>query len=243
MKLLFIRHADPDYDRDSLTPQGFKEAKALAQRLGSMNIKKCFVSPLGRAQATASFTVQKGGFASQTLPWLEEFVHPMAIRPAVMDDIQIPWDWLPSDWMERDGFFDKDRWRDEIEMKSGDEGLYYDKVASSLDTLLEGLGYRREGRLYRTDLGNEDTYAFFCHLGVECVMLSHILNISPMILWHGTCALPSSVTTLVTQEREKGIVDFRMLSFGDLTHLALAGLEPSFAARFCETYENKDQRH
>lgn len=78
---------------------------------------------------------------------------------------------------------------------------------------------------------------------MECVLLSHQLGISPMILWHGFCAAPSSVTTVATEERRKGIAAFRMLSFGDTSHLYAAGRQPSFAARFCETYDNMEQRH
>ena len=33
MKLLIIRHADPDYAVDSLTPEGRREAALLADRL------------------------------------------------------------------------------------------------------------------------------------------------------------------------------------------------------------------
>jgi len=62
-------------------------------------------------------------------------------------------------------------------------------------------------------------------------------------LWHGFCALPTSVTTLVTEERRKGIAYFRMLAFGDISHLYIAGEEPSFSGRFCETYDNFDERH
>lgn len=76
-----------------------------------------------------------------------------------------------------------------------------------------------------------------------CVMLSHILGISPLSLWHGFCAAPSSVTTLYTEEREEGEVFFRCQSFGDTAHLYVAGEEPAFAARFCETYDNMEERH
>lgn len=116
-------------------------------------------------------------------------------------------------------------------------------MAAGLDEILARHGYVREGNYYRTDQGNTDTVALFCHFGVECVMLSHLLHISPMPLWHGSCALPSSVTTLVTEERRKGIASFRMLSFGDLSHLYVHGEVPAFAARFCEVYENENERH
>ncbi|MNC67264.1 hypothetical protein D3C81_2161210 [compost metagenome] len=74
-------------------------------------------------------------------------------------------------------------------------------------------------------------------------MLGHLLGISPMVLWHGFCAAPTSVTTLITEERRKGIAYFRMGSFGDISHLYAGGEEPAFAARFCETYDNMDERH
>ena len=75
------------------------------------------------------------------------------------------------------------------------------------------------------------------------MLLSHLLNISPMALWHGTCAAPSSVTLLTTEERREGIALFRMNAFGDTSHLYAGGREPSFAARFCEYYGHPWQRH
>ena len=89
---------------------------------------------------------------------------------------------------------------------------------------------------------NRDTVALFCHFGLECVLLSHLLNVSPMILWQGFCAAPSSVTTLYTEEREEGIAYFRTAAFGDTSHLYAAGEEPAFSARFCETFDS-DERH
>ena len=32
MRLIFIRHAEPDYEHDSLTEKGWREAKLLARR-------------------------------------------------------------------------------------------------------------------------------------------------------------------------------------------------------------------
>ena len=70
--------------------------------------------------------------------------------------------------------------------------------------------------------------------------MSHLLNVSPMILWHGFCAAPTSVTTVVTEERREGTASFRMLAFGDTSHLYAKGEEPAFAARFCEMYEEEN---
>lgn len=242
MKLLIVRHGDPDYAKDSLTEKGWREARYLSERLIKMGIDDFYVSPLGRARATASFTLDRLGQTAEVKDWLQEF--PARIEePSRPGEQKIAWDWLPEDWTTEERFYQADHWFEVENMRKGHVKALYDQVVHGLDEILARHGYVREGNYYRTDRGNTDTVALFCHFGVECVMLSHLLHISPMPLWHGSCALPSSVTTLVTEERRKGIASFRMLSFGDLSHLYVHGEVPAFAARFCEVYENENERH
>ncbi|MCX7778193.1 MAG: histidine phosphatase family protein, partial [Armatimonadetes bacterium] len=51
MRILLIRHSEPDYSRDTITEVGHRQAKALANSLEKIQIDRLFVSPLGRAQA------------------------------------------------------------------------------------------------------------------------------------------------------------------------------------------------
>ena len=241
MKLIIVRHGDPDYSIDSLTEKGWKEAEFLSQRLTKLDVKDFYVSPMGRAKATASLTLEKLGRIAQEKPWLREFTVQMH-RPDLEQLTDIAWDWLPQDWAVQEEFFHHDTWQNNDYMKAGDAKEQYDWVVNGLDEVLAEHGYVRDGYMYRTEQGNNDTLVFFCHLGVGCVLLGHLLNISPMLLWHGFCAAPSSVTTVVTEERRKGHAYFRMSSYGDTSHL-YANEEPaSFMARFCECYEN-DERH
>ena len=120
---------------------------------------------------------------------------------------------------------------------------YYDYVTGKFDKLLAEHGYVREGHYYRVEKPNEDTLVFFCHFGLECVLLAHLIGASPMVLWHGFCAAPSSVTTVNTEERREGIASFRISAFGDISHLYVHDEPPAFAARFCEMYSNTDERH
>ena len=240
MKILIVRHGDPDYSIDSLTPKGRNEAELLSQKLSKLDIKEFYVSVLGRAKATAEYTLRKMNRKAIECEWLKEF--PVRIdKPNVKKSVA--WDWLPEDWTENDAFFDPIDWRNVSIMKDSGVTAEYDRVTSEFDKIIAKHGYVRDGRKYITECGNEDTIVFFCHFGLECVLLSHLLNIPPMPLWHGTCALTTSVTTVVTEERRKGIAYFRMNAFSDTSHLYIGGEEPSFAARFCETYENTDQRH
>ena len=40
MRLILIRHGDPDYEHDSLTETGFREAECLGDRMAKMNISE-----------------------------------------------------------------------------------------------------------------------------------------------------------------------------------------------------------
>ena len=44
MKLIIIRHGDPDYSIDSLTETGWKEANLLATRISKLNVKAFYSS-------------------------------------------------------------------------------------------------------------------------------------------------------------------------------------------------------
>ena len=239
MKLLIVRHGDPDYAIDSLTETGWQEAELLSQRLTKLDVKAFYCSPLGRARDTSAATLTKLNRTAEILPWLREFA-PGLKNPSTGG--KCAWDWLPQTWTAAPEFYDKDRWAGTAFRDTG-IGEQKKMVAEGLDELLARHGYVREHNYYRAEQANEDTIVLFCHFGVESVILSHLLGISPMVLWHGTCAAPTSVTTLVTEERREGIAYFRMSAFGDTSHLYAAGREPSFSARFCETYNNMAQRH
>jgi len=241
MKLLIIRHADPDYSIDSLTPTGWEEAKCLADRLSKLDVQAFYVSPLGRARDTASLTLERMGREAKVLSWLQEF--PAKVKIPNREKVGVAWDWLPADWTAEPSFFDRDRWMEPEVFSSSNVQALISEVYDGLDALLEEHGYARQGNCYRAVRPNEDTVVLCCHFGLECVLLSRMLNVSPMVLWHGTCAAPASVTVLTTEERRKGIAYFRMNTFGDTSHLYAAGREPSFAARFCETYLTEGQRH
>ncbi|MBQ5319699.1 MAG: histidine phosphatase family protein [Oscillospiraceae bacterium] len=240
MKLLIIRHGDPNYEIDSLTEKGWKEAEMLAERIAPLDIKAYYVSPLGRARDTASLTLKKAGREAEILPWAREYNTRILGENG---ERRIPWDMLPEKWTAVPEYYDKDKWYDVPVMKEAgmEEGLRW--VWDGLDELLARHGYKREGMYYRAENPNEDTIAIFCHFGVECVILGHLLGISPMALWHGFMAAPTSVTTVNTEERRDGIASFRVSAFGDISHLYVKGEEPAFAGRFCETFANTEQRH
>lgn len=241
MRLYIIRHGDPDYEKDCLTPRGRREAELLADRMERLDIAAFYVSPLGRARETAAFTLERLGTRAETLDWLQEFPcrrqDPDAGRETVV------WDWLPARWTETGDYYDREAWQHTPVMEAAGVPAENEKVCRGLDELLARHGYRRKGQVYAAERPNRDAVALFCHFGVECVLLGHLLGLSPMVLWHGACALTTSVTTLITEERRPGIAAFRMCGFGDISHLYAASVPPSFSARFCETWDCDEERH
>ena len=242
MKLILIRHGDPDYEHDSLTQQGIREAKLLAPRIPSLQGDEFYVSPLGRARETAAYALEGSGIQPKELWWLEEFSHPV-FRPDSPEKGRVGWDWLPQDWTVRDDFYKRDHWYEHPVFKQADIPQKHNKVVTAFDAFLRDHGYVHQGRMYHATAPNNDNILFFCHFGLETLLIAHLIGISPMILWHGFCAAPTSVTTVVTEERTPGNVQWRCISYGDTSHLYTAGVKPGDSGRFCECYTNENERH
>ena len=239
MRILLIRHGEPDYARDTLTEKGWREAELLSERMAKEDITEFYVSPLGRAKDTASLTIEKMHRTAKEYKWLREFA-PRIQKPYEGNRRSIVWDWLPEEWTAREEFYDPDLWYSEKELQEAGVKQEYDWVVGEFDKLLAEHGYVREGKIYRAEHSNKDTLAFFCHFGLSCVLLSHLMNISPMVLWHSTCLAPTSVSSLYTEERQKGKVIFRANCLGDTSHLYVHDEAPSLSARFRETYDSLD---
>lgn len=269
MKLIIIRHGDPDYQNDSLTEKGKREAELLADRVSRMKIDRIYVSPLGRARDTAKACIRKMPYVCGldtdlsaepesyidsttgeekkkivpvTLEWLREF-KPVIHRPDEPDSWHICWDWMPEDWTKEDILYDYENWTKHPVFEASEVGKEVQYVYSEFEKLLADLGYVRQGRYFRAEKPNNDTIVFFCHFGLESVLLSYLLHIPTMLIWQGFIAAPTSVTTIYTEERREGKAYFRVAGFGDISHLYAGDEPPAFSGRFCECFTNKDERH
>ena len=61
MRLILVRHGDPDYDKDCLTELGHRQADIVAQRLLEEGIEEIYSSPMGRARQTAQPFAEASG--------------------------------------------------------------------------------------------------------------------------------------------------------------------------------------
>ncbi|MDD6050494.1 MAG: histidine phosphatase family protein [Clostridiales bacterium] len=238
MKIMFVRHAEPYYAIDSLTEKGHREAELLSRRLSRLDVKDFYTSPLGRARETARYTLEKVGREAEVLPWLAEF-RGRSLDPET-GGTRIPWDYKPSAWMDREGLRRMDEWLDDPLMAEGNVAQIWQETTQGLDALLKRYGFTRDGHIYRASDNKPDTIVLFCHFGIMMACLSHLIGITPMNLWHGFCTQPSSVTTVITEERVKGEVAWRCMQLGDISHLYAADEPYSTAALFPECYTGVD---
>lgn len=241
MRMIFIRHGDPDYENDTLTKKGWKEAALLAKRVADWPVTDFYCSPLGRARDTASLSLEVHKREAVVYDWMKEFYYP--ITDPSTGRYGVPWDFMPRYWTENPLFYDKDHWFEaEIFASNPQIKIAWQEVCTGLDQLLEGYGYRREGRIFKTPFWNQDkpyqdaTIVIFCHLGVTLLMMSHLLGIAPPLLWQNFFIAPTSVTILASEERMEKEAYFRAQVVGDTLHLN-RGTEPiSRAGYFADPF-------
>ena len=269
MRLIFIRHGDPDYSIDNLTEKGKKEVALLTERICKWdNITDFFTSPLGRAKATGAPALEKLGRTAKEFPWLQEFYYQITVPKDYPDKSQvgkkrIAWDLLPDYYLSHPEFFDKDKWLNSKLFKNSEIKEKYKEMCKGIDGLLAEYGYIRNKKGFydvenpvpnrnwadpvpeyhltsvKNDYNEDKTLVFFCHLGVMFAIISHLTSLSPMQLWQGFYVAPTSITILNSEERLGGQAWFRVERLGDTNHLTNGGEPISSSGYFASVLGEK----
>lgn len=233
MLLYIIRHGDPIYNPDSLTPKGHLQAQALAKRLALHGLDKIYASPMIRAQQTAQPTCDILGKEMQIEEWTSERIAGDRFG-VIYDDGH--WGWIfdqhianlrndksvnytVNNWFEAETFTS----HPEKDFKAGYEAL----IASS-DDFLARHGYEREGAVYKITEPNNERIAVFCHQGFGTAWLSHLLSIPPHMFWSSFDISHSSVTILNFKNNTDGITAPKCICMSDLSHIYSEGLPYEF---------------
>ena len=152
----------------------------------------------------------------------------------------VAWDVKPRLWTAFPEVMNIETWTDAPAFDGGDVREVWQQTVRGVDALLARYGIRKDGPVWRCDSNANYTLALFCHFGISMAVIGYLTDISPMVLWHHTLCCPSSLTELVTEERIKGELIFRMVRLGDLSHLEAAGEIRSTAGLFPEVYTGID---
>ena len=222
MRIIFVRHGEPDYVRDCLTEEGNRQAEAAAERLAEEGICEIYASPMGRARETADWTARRLRLPVVVL----DYMHEISWGGPGLPEEGHPW--TLSDWMierENHDFYAED-WREHPYFKENVARRYYDEVTERFDRFLVEQGYRHEGGRYLCAGGTEKTIAVFSHGGSGGCVLAHLLALPlPYVL----SVMPYDFTSIIILElpvREGAYVRPRLELFNDCRHIRRSSTGP-----------------
>ena len=234
MKITFIRHAEPDYENNTLTKKGFEEAELLGKHFPKNDKMIFFCSPLNRALLTIkSITTNH-----KVYDWLKEF--DKAVKLPYDNDYHCTWNFMPSYYVKENNLLYDNDYLDKYPLNTNPEiKQYYQEIISNFDKLLENYGYKRDGKMYTATKSNDLELVFVCHFGLISVLMSHLINVPYTLLACTFFCPPTGIVRFISEEREKQKAIFRCVCYGDTTHLNIANHPISSSGRFQEIYKNK----
>ena len=203
MRIIFVRHGDPNYEKDCLTELGHKQAKLVAQRLLNEGIEEIYSSPMGRAQQTAQpFSELSGIKEIHTLDFMKEIR--FGLENDLYNEEYSPWVAVDKLAAAGTNLQDPD-WRKFPVFINNTATIDVDNVRANADKWLESLGYKREG-LYYKNIRKDDsqhTIVLFSHGGSSTALLSQVLNI-PFPHLCATLHIPHTGITILRLDRNPG---------------------------------------
>ena len=184
MILIYIRHGDPIYHPDSLTPLGQRQAEALAKRLAVYGLDEIYSSPSTRAMETARPTCELLKMEPTVLDWCHErLTHEHMSVDVGREDGTPEWCYVHPPMrelmMRADVRALRDKWYTHPVFADTKFAEGVARVERHTDELLLSLGYRhdRERGGYIAERPNEKRVALFAHEGFGKSFLSALLDI------------------------------------------------------------------
>lgn len=230
MLLYLIRHGDPDYATDSLTPRGVAQAEAVAKRLAQAGIDRIFTSPMGRARQTAEplcRLLNKPYF-------VEDWSYETGARILLEDGSEVALHAVPNTTLRADGLW----------QRSGEDALtcpFFEgtevqqevhRIEKAGNDFLRRLGYEEVDGNYRILQPNEEKIALFCHGNFVRVWLGCLLKVPVHMMLASFGYNHTGVTVLQLRNNSSGLTAPRCLIYGDCSHLYAHGPDLDYIGKF-----------
>ena len=228
--LYFIRHGDPIYSPDSLTPLGQRQAEAVGKRLATHGIDEIFASTSTRAKHTATPLSQICKKPITELDWCNEshawaeftcknedgrfWLFGVEKMRKIMNSPEIRA--LGNEWYTHPAF-----------EKCTADGAK--RIAAAADEWLLSLGYKhnRDSCDYTAVTPNDKRIALFAHQGFGIAFLSSILDIPYPEFSMRFDIQHSGVTVIYFKNGGDGIIP-QVLQLSNDSHLYAEGLPTKY---------------
>lgn len=230
MYLYIIRHGDPDYEADTLTDLGMRQAELTAERLSVSGIDKIYSSPLGRAQKTAQYLADKLSLPVTVVDWARELGSDC--KTTFPDGIAKGIGTLPSSHLHNKKVLSMDE-KTFFTTVPGicDNNIYerYKEIGAGIDDLLHENGYKHtDDGFYEPVSPNNRHIALFCHGAMIRSILSRLTHIPYQYL---ACTFHENhcgVTVFHFDQNASSPFVPELISFGDIGHLYADGTPQRF---------------
>lgn len=231
MLFFYVRHGDPTYNPDELTPLGHRQAEAVAKRLSLYGIDKIYSSTSNRAYQTAVPTaeilkkdIEKLDFCNEGHAWREL---------TVVTENGIKWAFQDEETrkllVSPEVLALHDKWYTHPDFKENTFEVGLKRVAEESDEFFKNLGYEhiKGTGTYKVLNDNNDRVALFAHQGFGLAFLSHILDIPyPVFSMHFDTT--HSGVTVIEFKNEDGISVPKILTLSNDSHIYKDGLPTNY---------------
>ena len=237
MLFFYVRHGDPIYVPDSLTPFGHRQAEAVGRMLSLYRINKIYASTSERAKLTATplaeiikKDIEQLDFANEGHAWHELTCYSKALNANT---------WLfhapemKALFHEPDFMALGDKWYEHPALKSPCcEGKDYkaaiERIQKGSDEFFESLGYKRvSAGKYKVLEKNDKRVAMFAHQGFGLAFLSCIVGI-PYPVFGTHFDICTTGVTVIEFEEIDGYAYPRILELSSAGHLYKESLPTRF---------------
>ena len=244
MLLFYIRHGNPTYSPDELTPLGKRQAEAIGRRLSAYGIDEVYSSTSTRAMQTAQPTCEILAKELHTMDWMHE--------KYAFNSLTMPYKNGKNSWLWSHPVYAEllcsrelremgDKWHEHPKLAEYNFGAAIRRIGDEADKWLASFGYehdRNRGQYKITsDEYKDKRIALFAHEGSGKVFLSEILDI-PYPYFSTHIDIQQSGVTVIKFDDGSGEHDYggyaraRVLTVSNDAHLYRAGLP----TEHCATY-------
>ena len=216
MYLYFVRHGDPDYEKDCLTDLGKEQAELVSKRLALIPFDRIYTSSMGRAKETAAPTCRIFQKEPVVLDWAKEITG----RVTMPDGEEKSLAALSGTYFrgEDDALPFGHSFENSYFAQSGLQEKFERVVKGGL-ALLKDLGYEEENGKFKILYPNEEHVVIFGHGNVTRSLLSYLLHIPLHIMWAGFRYGHTGVTMLYFKNETSGYTVPKCLYYADMSHL------------------------
>lgn len=232
MLFFYVRHGDPIYNPDQLTPLGHRQAEAVGKRLARFGVDKIFASTSTRAKQTAQPTCELLKKELTELDWCNEG---HAWNELTVTTKSGGRRWLFHDGDSRSLLTDPallslgEQWYTHPSLKDYHFEKGFARIRNEADAFFASLGYKHipGTGAYEVLKDTNERVALFAHQGFGIALLSCLLDIDyPRFCMHFDTS--HTGMTVIDFKNENGIAIPRVLTLANDGHLYCEGLPTDY---------------